>query len=149
MKNIEPRLIELLKEGNCTPLISQVAKKLKEPSTTIHYNIKKLEREGAIKTYKAIFDHSKIGQGFCSFVMVKLSPDEYGTPERVGAELAKFIEIESVDIITGDYEMIIKVRVKDQDAYYSLIKKIGSLKGIMKTFTHVSFKQLKSEFVLV
>ena len=149
MKNIEPKIIELLKEGNCTPLISQVAKRLKEPSTTIHYNIKRLEKEGTIKKYKAVFDYHKIGQGFCSFVLVKLSPDEYGTPERVGAELAQFSEIESVDIITGDYEMIIKIRVKDQDAYYALIKRIGSLRGIVKTFTYVSFKQMKTEFVRV
>ena len=149
MKNIEPKIIELLKEGNCTPLISQVAKRLKEPSTTIHYNIKKLEKEGTIKKYKAVFDYQKIGQGFCSFVLVKLSPDEYATPERVGTELTAFSEIESVDIITGDYEMIIKIRVKDQDAYYALIKRIGSLRGVAKTLTHVSFRQLKTEFVRV
>ncbi|MBI2632614.1 Lrp/AsnC family transcriptional regulator [Candidatus Pacearchaeota archaeon] len=149
MKNIEPKLIELLKEGNCTPLISQIAKKLKEPSTTIHYNIKKLEKEGVIKAYKAVFNYQKIGKGFCSYVLVKLSPEEYGIPERVGLELAKFNEIESVDVITGDYEMIIKIRVKDQDEYYSLIKRIGSLKGIVKTFTHVSFKQLKTEYIQI
>ena len=39
MKDIQPKLIELFKEGNCTPQISVIAKKLKEPSTTIHYNI--------------------------------------------------------------------------------------------------------------
>ena len=147
MKNIEPKLIETLKSGACTPLISQIAKKLKEPSTTIHYNIKKLEREGAISSYKAVFNYQKIGQGFCSFVFVKLSPDEYATPERVGKTLAAFSEIESVDVITGDYEIIIKVRVKDQEEYYTLIKRIGSLRGVVKTFTNVSFKQIKTEFV--
>lgn len=147
MKNIEPRLVEMLKQGSCTPLISQIAKKLKEPSTTIHYNIKKLESEKAVKTYKAVFDYVKIGEGFCAFVLIKLLQDEYGNPERVGKTLAAYSEIESVDIITGDFEMIIKVRVKDQDAFFSFIKNIGSMKGIAKTFTLVSFKQLKTEFV--
>ncbi len=147
MKNIEPKLIDVLKEGNCTPLISQIAKKLREPGTTIHYNIKRLEKEGAIKGYKAVFEYGKIGQGFCAFVLIKLSPDEYGNPERVGGELAAYPEIESVDIITGDFEMITKVRVKDQDAFFAFVKKIGSIRGIAKTFTLVSFKQLKSEFV--
>src|SRR3989338_2482970 len=147
MKDIAPKLIELFKQGNCTPLISQIAKKLKEPSTTIHYNIKKLEREGAIKTYKAVFDYTKIDQGFCAFVLIRLSPDKYGNPERVAAELAKHPEIESVDIITGDYEIIIKTRVKDQDAFYAFVKKVASTEGVTKTFTLVSFKQLKTEFV--
>jgi DNA-binding Lrp family transcriptional regulator len=147
MKNIEPKIIDLLKQNSCTPLISQIAKKLKEPSTTIHYNIKKLEKEGAIKAYKAVFNYSKIGQDFCSFVLIKLLQDEYGNPERIGKILSSYEEIESVDIITGDFEMIIKVRVKDQDAFFGFIKEIGSVKGIAKTFTLVSFKQLKTEFI--
>jgi DNA-binding Lrp family transcriptional regulator len=147
MKDIREKLVELLQKGYCTPLISQIAKELKEPGTTIHYNIKKLEREEAIRKYKAVFDYQKIGEGFCSFVLIKLSPDEYGNPERIGKQLAAQKEIESVDIITGDFELLIKVRVKDQDAYFAFIKKIGSTKGIAKTFTLVSFKQLKTEFV--
>ena len=49
MKDIRPKLVELFKSGYCTPQIARVAKKLGEPSTTIHYNVKKLEAEGAIK----------------------------------------------------------------------------------------------------
>lgn len=147
MKDIEPKLIELLKEGYCTPLVSQIAKKLKDPSTTIHYNVKRLEQEGAIKSYKAVFDYAKIGQGFCAFIMLKLSPDEYGNPEKIGKKVSEFSEIESVDIVTGDYEMILKARVKDQDAFYEFVKKVASIPGVTKTYTSVSFKQLKTEFV--
>lgn len=147
MKNITPKLIGLFKKGCCTPQILQVAKKLKEPSTTIHYNIKKLERDGAIKTYKAVFDYKKINEGFCAFVLITLSPDEYGNPERIAKELAKHLEIESVDICTGDWEIIIKVRAKDQDAYYELIKHVISRKGVTKIKTLTSLKQIKTEFV--
>ena len=82
MKNIKEKLVNLFKTGYCTPQIARIAKKLKEPSTTIHYNIKKLEKEGAVRAYKAVFDYSKIGEGFCSYVLISLSPDEYGNPER-------------------------------------------------------------------
>ena len=67
MKNIRSKLVELFKSGYCTPQISQLAKKLKEPSTTLHYNIKQMEKEGAIRTYKAVFDYKKIDQGFYRF----------------------------------------------------------------------------------
>jgi DNA-binding Lrp family transcriptional regulator len=147
MKDIQPKLIGLFKEGYCTPQIAKIALKLREPSTTIHYNIKKLESEGKIKTYKAVFDYSKIGEGFCAYILVKLSPDEYGNPEKVGNQLAAYDKIESVDIITGDYEMIVKARVKDQDEYYAFVKKIASTPGVTKTFTLLSFKQIKTEFV--
>ena len=64
MKHIGDKLIPLLASGNCTPQIAGLAKKTGEPGTTIHYNIKKLEKEGAIKAYKAVFDYKKIDKGF-------------------------------------------------------------------------------------
>lgn len=146
MKNIDAKLIPLLKNGYCTPKIAQLAKKTKEPSATLHYNIKKLENQKAIVGYKAVFDYSKINEGFCSFVLIKLESSEYGDPEKVGKKLANYEEVESVDVITGDYEIIVKIRVKDQDAYYQMVKHIASLQGIQKTFSLVSFKQIKSEY---
>ena len=147
MKDIRSKLVNLLKEGYCTPQISKVAKKLQEASTTIHYNIHKLEKEGAIKSYKAVFDYKKIDEGFCCFVLVNLSPDEYGDPERISKELSKHREIESVDVCTGDCELVLKTRVKDQDAYYNLVKNVISRKGIIKIKTLTSLKQIKTEFV--
>lgn len=147
MKEITPKLIKLFKEGYCTPQIARIAKKLGEPSTTIHYNIKKLEREDIIKTYKAVFDYKKINEGFCSFVLINLSPDKYSNPEKISSELAKHKEVESVDICTGDWELVLKVRVKDQDEYYNLIKNVISRQGVIKIKSLTSLKQIKTEFV--
>ena len=147
MKNIEPRLIELLKEGNCTPLISQVAKKLKEPSTTIHYNIKKLEKEEAIKTYKAVFDYKKIEEGYCIYILVNLIQENYAEPEKIAKEIAKDSRVESVDVVTGDYELIIKLRCKNIDEYYEYAKEAIKKYGFAKTISLTSLKQVKTEFV--
>ncbi|MAG73355.1 hypothetical protein CL620_03505 [archaeon] len=147
MRDITAKLISLFKEGYATPQIARIAKKLKVPSTTIHYNIKKLEKEGAIKRYKAVFNHKKIEQGFCAFVLISIAVEEYSDPEKFATELAKHPEVESVDICTGDWEVILKVHVKDQDEYYNFVKNVVSRKGITKIITLTSLKQLKSEFV--
>jgi len=150
MKNIKPRLIKLFKEGYCTPQIARIAKTTNEPSATIHYNIKKLEKEGAIKTYKAVFDYKKIEEGFCAYILIALSPAEYNTPERIAREIAKHKEVESIDLITGDSELIVKVRTKDQDEYYDFLRNVLSgQEGFQNTKTMISLKQIKTEFVLV
>jgi len=150
MKNIKPKLISLFKEGYCAPQIGRIAKTIDEPSATIHYNIKKLENEGAIKTYKAVFDYKKIDEGFCAYVLIALSPAEYGTPERIAKDLAKQKEVESVDIIAGDWELILKVRTKNQDEYFSFLRDVISKKGsLQKTKTIISLKQIKTEFVSI
>lgn len=147
MKDIRKKLVNVFKEGCCTPQISVIAKRLKEPSTTIHYNIKKLEKEGAIKTYKAVFDYKKIDQGFCTYVLAALSPDFYKNPEKVVSELVRYSQIESIDICTGEWELVLKIRVKDQEEYYNFVKNVLSRQGITKILSLVSFKQLKTEFV--
>jgi len=148
MKDIKPKLIRLFKEGYCTPQIARIARAISEPSTTIHYNIKKLESDGAIKTYKAVFDHRKIDEGFSVFILIALSSGEYSDPERVARDLAKHREVESVDIIAGDWELLLKVRTKDQDAYFDFLKTVISKEqGIENTNSIISLKEIKSEFV--
>jgi len=150
MKDIKPKLVRLFKEGYCTPQISRIAKTIDEPAATIHYNIKKLEEEGAIKTYKAAFDYKKIGEGFCAFVLIALSPTEYSDPERIAANLSRQKEVESVDIVTGEWELIIKVRTKDQDEYFNVVKNVISReKGIEKTLSIISLKEIKTEFIKI
>ncbi len=147
MKDIQSKLIELFKQGYCTPQIARLAKKLHEPSTTLHYNIKKLEQEGKIKSYKAIFDYKKIDEGHCTYVFVNLSKENYGDPEKVAKEIAKDTRVESVDVCTGDYELLIKLRTKDIDEYYSLIKEWIKRFEFSKTTSVTSLKQVKTEFV--
>jgi len=150
MKNIKPKLIGLFKEGYCTPQIAKIAKAIDEPSATIHYNIKKLEKEQVIKTYKAVFDYQEIDEGFCAYVLIALSPTEYSSPERIARKLAKQKEVESVDILTGDWELILKIRTKDQNEYYRFLKGVFSKeKGFQKTKSMISLKQIKTEFVLL
>ena len=148
MKDIKPKLIKLFKEGYCTPQIARIAREIDEPSTTIHYNIKKLEHEGTVKTYKAVFDYKKIDEGFCVFVLVALSSDEFAIPERIAENLAEHSEVESVDIVAGNWELIIKIRTRDQDEYYQFLKNVISKeKGIENSNSVISLKQVKTEFV--
>jgi DNA-binding Lrp family transcriptional regulator len=147
MKDIRQKLVNLFKQGYCTPQIARIAKKTKEPSTTLHYNIKRLEKEGAIKTYKAVFDYKKIDEGYCSYVFINLSKEDYLDPEKIAKELAKDEKIESIDICTGDYELLIKLRTKDVDEYYSWILDAEKKYKFTKTYSITSLKQLKTEFV--
>jgi DNA-binding Lrp family transcriptional regulator len=147
MKNLTLKLIKLFKEGYCTPQIAKIAKKINEPSTTIHYNIKKLEKEGAIKTYKAVFDYEKIDEGFCAYVFVKLTSKAGADPDKILREFARYAEVESADILAGEWDIILKIRSKNQDEYYKVLKNVLAREGIEKTTSFISLKQFKTEFV--
>ena len=147
MKDIRPKLITLFKTGYCAPQITRIAKKLKEPSTTIHYNIKKLEKDGAVKAYKAVFDYKKIEEGHCTYLLINLIQEKYGQPEEIAKEIAKNSNVESVDIVKGDYEFIVKLRSRDIDEYYEWVKIAIKKYGFAKAVSLTSLKQVKTEFV--
>jgi Lrp/AsnC family leucine-responsive transcriptional regulator len=147
MKDIRGKILNLLGTGYCTPQIARLAKKLKEPSTTIHYNIKRLEESGAIRAYKAVLGHKDIDQGHCAFVMMNLPAQYYGEPETVAQRIAKDDRVESVNICTGDYELLVKLRTRDIDEYYTFIKQLIKQFGVVKTVSMTSLKELKSEFI--
>jgi DNA-binding Lrp family transcriptional regulator len=149
MKNLEEKLVALLKTGFCTPKLSTLARKLRQPTTTIQYNIKKLEKEGKIRAYGAVFDYKKIGKGHCAYVLVSISPDLYNNPEKLAEEIANHPNIESVDICTGNWELVVKMRAKDIDHYYGLIKAVINRPGVVKTQSLTSLKQIKTEFIKI
>ncbi|MDD5022621.1 MAG: Lrp/AsnC family transcriptional regulator [Candidatus ainarchaeum sp.] len=147
MKNIEEKLIKIISKGECTPKITSLAKKTKEPGTTIQYNIKRMEREGKILAYKAVMNQKKINRGFCTYVLMSISSEEYGNPEKIARELEKFEEIENIAIVTGDWELVIKVWTKDSEEYYGFLRTVLSRKGITKIKSLTTLKTIKSEFI--
>ena len=151
MKNTKSKIIRLLREGYCAPQIARLAHATMEPAATIHYNIRKLEKEGAIKTYKAVFDHQKIEEGFCAYILLGLSPflsKLSADPDGIADSIARNKEVESVDIVAGDWEFIVKVRTRSQEEYYGFLKKLlEKEKGIKRSCSIVSLKQAKAEFV--
>lgn len=147
MKNIQTQLFELLSKGFCTPKLSMLAKKIREPATTLHYNIKKLESEGKILAYKAIFDFSKMDKGLCTFVMISIEPTEYNDPIKLARQFTQLEEVDSVAVLTGDWEIILKVRTKNMDEYYKFVTAISGIKGIHKIKSINALKEVRSAYI--
>jgi DNA-binding Lrp family transcriptional regulator len=150
MKGIEEELINELRSDGCVPAITKLAKRLRKPGSTIHFNVKKMEKEGKILAYKAVFDYEKIGQGFTAFALVKLSSKVYekeGLTSEIAGKIARHPEVESVDVLTGEYELLVKLRAKDQKEYFALARKCIAGEGIVKVNSLISLEQFKSEYV--
>ncbi|MEM0016995.1 MAG: Lrp/AsnC family transcriptional regulator [Candidatus Korarchaeum sp.] len=117
-------LSELVKDGRIT--VSELSKKLGVPRTTLDSRIRKLMESGFIKGFTAILDHKKIGYPITAFVLVQIRRRK---PEQDRSNQEIFIEevgresegrtdlpwIEEAHIITGDYDVLLKVRARDMD----------------------------------
>ena len=68
------KVIEALKE-NAKLTTSKISKRFNIPITTVHNRIKKLEREGVIKSYVPVFDHHKLGKYVYAISLLKRTQD--------------------------------------------------------------------------
>lgn len=145
-KDIE--ILRLLQE-NCKTTARQIARKINSPITTVFAKIKRMEKLGIIKEYKAVLDAEKLGRGTTAFILASFS---YRTPEMEGAlsqrelaeRISKFPEVQEVHIITGDWDILIKVKDKDVNAVGNfVIDKLRLVKGIEKTLTCMVFDTQK------
>jgi len=85
-------------------------------------------------------------EGFRALVLVALSPNVYRDPEKIAQILARYREVESVDIVAGKWELILQIRTKNHDTFYEFLKKVISEKnGIVKTSSIVCLKRVKPD----
>ncbi len=116
----------------------ELSKKTRIPLTTIHHRIKRLREEGIIKKYTIELDYDKLGMNFCAYIMasVNYNPKGKTSQKEIAKKIKKISFVESVDVITGDMDLLIKVRVKNMPQLNKLItQELRNIEEIDKTKT--------------
>jgi len=130
--------ILLLVQRDAKLTAREIAKNINIPITTVFSKIKRMEQLGIIKGYKAILDSNKLDRGIGAFILVSVSYGIEGSQIDVATEMARFPEVQEVQIITGDWDILIKLRARDVDSIGKfVIDKLRQVKGIQKTLTSV------------
>jgi len=125
MDETDRKIVMCLQE-NARMTFSDIAKQIGKPTSTVFERVKKLENDGVIKGYRAVLDPLKVERGFTAFVFGQAKLGQDINLDRVGMELAKIPEVQEVHFVTGPYDYLVKMRVKDQKEYYRVVQKIAS-----------------------
>jgi len=135
--------ILMLLQKNCRMTAREIARKINSPITTVFAKIRRMEQHEILKEYKAILDCKKLNLGTTAFILASFSYRNGETPlsQRVIAEqITKFPEVQEVHIISGDWDILIKVRERDVEAMGNfVVDKLRTVKGIEKTLTCMVF----------
>jgi len=136
------KILNLIQE-NCKLTAREIAKRINSPITTVFARIKRLEKQGIIKGYKAVLNAEKLGKNTTAFILVSFT---YQTPKteqqisqrEVAKKIAKFPEVQEVHIITGNWDLLLKVKVKDvEELGKFIVDRLRLVKGVEKTLTCV------------
>jgi DNA-binding Lrp family transcriptional regulator len=141
-------ILALIQE-NSNLTAKQIAKKINAPITTVFAKTKRMEELGIIKEYRAVLASEKLGAGTTAFILASVSyrakADDSPVSQRdVAEEISKFPEVQEVHIITGDWDLLIKLRAESVDAIGKfVVDKLRLIRGLEKTLTCMVFETVK------
>lgn len=147
---MEPRLdekdIEILNllQRDCKMTAKTIAQKIDSPVTTVFAKIKRMEELDIIRGYKAILDSRKLNKETIAFILAsfsyRLEGEGFLSQREIAKQVGKFPEVQEVHIITGDWDILIKVKEKDVSTIGKfVVDKLRTIKGIEKTLTCMVF----------
>lgn len=141
LDEVDEKILKILQADGRTAL-SEIARRLEMGNATIHERVDTLEEEGYIKAYRAVLDPELLGLDEVAFVGVRT---EAGRFSEVAERLAEESAIQEIHEITGDTDLLLKVRVGKRDALTDVLSDIGSHEGVMETSTDVVLRSVKEE----
>lgn len=123
---------------------AEVAKRVGLSAAAVNERLRKLEASGTIRHYAAIVDPRAVGAAIAAFVEVFI---EHPRSEPAFIEkVLKLDEVQECHHITGEFSLMLKVRVADMEALQNLlIHKLNAHEGVRQTRTVIVLSTLKEE----
>lgn len=144
MDAIDKKLLGLLQKDTkkTTKELSMV---LNLSVTAVYERIKKLEREGVIKKYVALLDRNKVEKAFVVFCHIKLIQHTKDLIHTFESEVVKLDEVSECFHVSGDYDYILKVNVKDMEEFREfMVTKLTGLQHIGSTHSSFMIGEVKN-----
>ncbi len=117
--------------------------------TAVYERIKKMEKEGVIKGYSALIDRARAGRGFVVFCQIKLLQHRHEYVVKFEREVIRFDEVLECYNVSGDYDYLLKVMVKDMKAYHDFINdKLTRMDHIGSAHTTFIIHEVKNSHII-
>jgi DNA-binding Lrp family transcriptional regulator len=151
MEELNKQEFELLRllQKNMRFDITDLTEKLNMSRTSVYDKIKKLENEGYIKAYVALIDQRKVGLKFSVIVNVSLNSQRIEYVDEFLERISDLDEVTEAYVTGGVFDVILKVIVKDPDAYNDFVaKKLSAIPQISKIQSSFVMRYIKQTTAL-
>ena len=101
--------------------ISELASRVNLSTTPCSERVKRLERDGVIMGYHARLNPEKLEKNLLVFLEIKLSAKSGDVFEQVARDLSEIPEVLECHLISGDFDYLVKARLKEMSAYRRLL----------------------------
>lgn len=137
------QLLALIQRDAKSPQ-AELAKRVGLSAAAVNERLKKLEQSGAIRRYTALVNPVTVGTPLAAFVEVFIEHPRH-EPAFIQSVLA-MDEVQECHHITGEFSLLLKVRVRDIAALQELLlAKLNATEGVRQTRTVMVLSTLKED----
>ena len=140
-------LAQLQQDGRLSNV--ELSKRVGLSPTPCLERVKRLEKEGYISGYQANLNPTKLDLALLVFVeitLTKTSPDVF---DDFAAAVDEVDVIQECHLVSGDFDFLLKTRVKDMLAYRQLLgDTLLRLPAVSESRTYVVMDEIKSTNIL-
>lgn len=144
LDNTDKKLLHLL-QSDSKQTTKELSLKINLSVTAVYERIKKLEREGIIAKYVALLQRNKIQKSFVVFCHLKLMQHTKEFISQFEKEVVQLDEVLECFHVSGDYDYILKICVRDMEAYREfMVTKLTTLQHIGSTHSTFMIGEVKN-----
>jgi len=124
--------------------ITDLAQEIGLSKSPTQARLRRMEKDGVIKGYRAMLDPIRLGLDHVAFVEVKLSETREKALQAFNAAVREVPEIEQAHMIASHFDYLLKVRTASMSAYRIVLgEKISTLPYVASTSTYVAMQAVK------
>lgn len=124
----------------------EIANSIHKSVTPVYERIKRLEREGYIKGYKALLERNKIGRTLLAITNVQLKEHAQEMLQIFETQITQFPEVMECYNMTGVYDYLLKIVVKDMNSYQDFVmNKLAGLPNIHQVQSSFIMTEIKND----
>jgi Lrp/AsnC family leucine-responsive transcriptional regulator len=144
----DKKLLEYLQQDS-KQTNKELSSKLNLSVTAVYERIKKLEKEGFINGYIALLNKEKVDKNFIAFCHIKLLQHSQEYVVSFEKQVKLLNEVLECYHISGDYDYLLKVLVKDMAAFREfMVKKLTTINHIGSTHSMFVINEVKHTTVI-
>jgi len=142
LDEIDSKILSYLVANTRMPF-TEIAKLMNVSAGTIHVRVKKMEESGIILGSSLNINYSLLNYQFTAFIGILLTKSN--KTQEVLKELSKIPNITEISVISGKYNIFIKLRAKDTEDAKRIIYQIDDIPDVMRTESMISMEEYISD----
>jgi Lrp/AsnC family transcriptional regulator for asnA, asnC and gidA len=133
--DLDRGILRALQE-NARVSLTAIAKRVHAAPATVHERLAKLRRRGVVQGYAVRVDAALLGYSVTA--LIHLTIELANDLERTLADLRDIPEVEEVHVVTGEYDLVVKVRARDTAHLQSLlVNRVHRVTGFKRSATEI------------